>query len=402
MEFPRLQVSPRLRALMAYDKFAGRVPRLLVFESQYWLDAACINAARGLGWDVAVTPVLMEGTMPRDLLERLFYTLGEFRPDFVLSINLSGMDVDGFLARLFEDIQVPLAAWFVDDPRTILMDRTAYSSPYAAAFTWEKSYCGYLRALGFAVAHHLPLAADPTVFDGAPGAEAYLPPAFVGSSMVPQTALQRPHIAAHPSLVAGVDRAFDSGRVTRAAFGVGLAALLDADVLETLDAEARRHAEIVFFTEGTKRLRHALVRLLEPEGLEVYGDDGWREVTPHAKGPLDYVGALPDFYRRCAVNVNCTSIQMASAVNQRVFDCPAAGGFLLTDAQGDLAELFDLDHEVAQYQGEDECLRLFCHYLSHPQARNEIAARAQTRILGEHTYAHRLMRIVALMKERFG
>jgi len=292
--------------------------------------------------------------------------------------------------------------WFVDDPRTIVMSRPVYASAYTVALTWEKAYCGYLEAVGFPVVHHLPLAADPTVFNGEPAESWDFPPAFVGNSMNSVAESKWACVKEHAELAAEIHRAFEAGRVTRENFSRGLEVLLDADVLDELDEEARRHAELVFFVEGTRRLRHALVRLLEPEGLEVYGDAAWRQVTPKAKGPVNYTHDLPGLYRRCEINLNSTSIQMPETANQRVFDCPAAGGFLLTDAQKDLFDLFDVKREVACYSSPEECIELFRAYRKNPMARRDIAARARKRVLGEHTYAHRLQRIVAIVKERFG
>ena len=49
MDGPRLAVSARLREMMGYDKFRGSAPRMLVLESQYWLDVACMGAAERMG-----------------------------------------------------------------------------------------------------------------------------------------------------------------------------------------------------------------------------------------------------------------------------------------------------------------------------------------------------------------
>jgi len=93
---------------------------------------------------------------------------------------------------------------------------------------------------------------------------------------------------------------------------------------------------------------------------------------------------------------------MPTAVNQRVLDCPAAGGFLLTDAQAALEDMFDVKREVACYSTLDECRHLLHAYRRNPGARRQITARARIRILGEHTYARRLQTIAAILKERFG
>ena len=402
MEMPRLKVSERMRSMMTYRKLAGNRPRILVLESQYWLDGACMNAARAMGWEVERAPVVMAGQMPREHVAGVLHKLADFRPDFVLSVNISGMDFDGMFARLFEDLRVPFVTWFVDDPRTILMGRTCYATPYTVVLTWDKAYEPYLRGVGFEVVCSVPLGVDTTLFDAEPPDEWDLPPTFVGNSMTQFAREEWAWVEQYPDLARGIRESFEGGRVNRVTFGQGLEALLGKDATKQLDMDQARHAEMVFFIEGTRRLRHALVERMAPEGVYVRGDEWWRELTPAAGGPLGYVNELADYYRRCPVSLNTTSIQMPNTVNQRVFDCPAAGGFLLTDAQPDLAELFDVTEEAACYTSLDECSEMFGYYRDHPAVRKEMAAKARKRVLGEHTYQHRLRQIAALVKERFG
>jgi spore maturation protein CgeB len=402
MELPRLQIPPRMRDAMSYDKFAGPVPRMLVLESDYWLDVACIHAAESLGWDIARVPVVMKGHMPREMVAELFEAVTAFRPDFVLTINLSGMDTGGLFARFFEDLALPYVAWFVDDPRTIIMDRTIYASPYAVALTWERAYTTYLLGVGFGEVHVLPLAAEISLFNAEPAAACSIPPAFVGNSMSDFARDEWAWISGYPELAIALHAAFDAGRVTREHFGRGLAAMLPPDLLGLLDPDQKRHAEMYCFIEGTRQLRVNTVQALEPEGLMVRGDDAWREYAGGWGSYLNYREELPEFYRNCEVNLNITSIQMATAANQRVFDCPAAGGFLLTDDQASLAELFDPETEVAHYRSMEECRDLLRFYRAHPQARRDVASRARQRILGEHTYQHRLQAIVRILEGTFG
>lgn len=386
---------------MSYDKFARRVPHMLVLKSRYWLDDACIRAAETLGWRVATAPVVMEGILPREAIRHLLNTLAEFRPDFILSINLAGMDETGLLAGLFEDLDVPHATWFVDVPRTIIMGRTCYGGRNAVGLTWDAAYEPYLKRAAFAHTATVPLAVDATLFNAAPLDTWECPPTFVGASMTEPSETEWKAVRRIPALAGAVDEAFAAGRVTRERFGAGPEAMLGPEAALTLDAEGFRHAELIFFTEGTRRLRRQLAQTLMPEGLHVRGDAHWREIVPDAGPPLDYENELPEYYRRCPLNVNITSVQMPTAVNQRVFDCPAAGGFLLTDAQASLHELFD-ESELATYTGFAQCAELFRHFMRNPKARTEIVRKARARIMNEHTYGHRLQRIVALLKAYFG
>ena len=402
MDKPRLQVTKRLRDMMSYDKLAGEVPRVLILRGEYWLDGACENAARDMGGQVEPVPVVMEGALSKAQIARLLEILVSLKPDFILSVNLSGMDLGGLLARLFEDLRIPYVTWFVDDPRTIIMGRTDYGTANAIALTWDAAYIPYLEGVGFSAVYALPLATDPTLFNAEPAASWVHPPTFVGNSMEDFARGSWASVREYPALYKTMQAALEAGRITRGNFGAGLEAVLPLDCCATLDAEARRHAEMLCFIEGTRRLRQAYVQALLPEGLEVRGDPGWRHTVPGAGEPLHYFNELPAFYRACELNFNVTSIQMPNTVNQRVFDCPAAGGFLLTDAQPDLGHLFDETNEVATYASLDECLEKFRWFRAHPAVRTEFANRARKRVLNEHTYAHRLKSITRLVLQRFG
>ena len=396
----RLQISEGLRKLLSYPKFAGEAPRLFLLESNYWLDGACRHAAEQLGWRVGGAPVVLEGCMPRDMVGGLIRAVAEFRPDFMLTVNLSGMDDAGLFAQIFGDLEIPLVSWFVDDPRTILMDRTVYGSPYSVALTWERSYVPYLAGLGFAEVHALPLAVDTEVFNAAPGEAWDLPPAFVGNSMTEFAAREWAWTESHPPVAEALREAFSAGRVHRHAFAQGLEAMLGPCVAH-FDPDERRHAEMVCFIEGTRRLRRGLIEALSSENVCACGDPAWSEIAPMSAPHIDYTSTLPQFYARCEVNLNTTSIQMATTVNQRVFDCPAAGGFLLTDAQSEIEELFDPDSEVAVYHDFDEAREKLRYYRAQPQLRREIVQRARARILAHHTYAHRLERILEILRARY-
>lgn len=397
-----LEISAALRDMMRYPKFAGATPRVLFGHSRYWVDDACIRAATRMGWTVHKTPVVMKGQLSRDHLKSLFEALVTFKPDFILTANLAGMDVDGVLARFYADLEIPHATWFVDEPRTIVMGKHTFASPYAVAFTWERAYVDYLKRAGFAAVEYLPLAADLAYFDAAPASEWRLGTTFVGSSMTDFAAHEFERLREWPALEAAVRAALDSGAVTHERFGQGIESIIDESILQSVDEHGRRQAELVCFIEGTRRLRYTTVAALAQDGLDVYGDDGWRAAGIASQPSVDYAASLPALYRSSRVNFNITSIQMPTAVNQRVFDCPAAGGFLLTDAQPDLEMLFDAPRETARFTGLDDARDLIRYYTEHDTERIAITRRARERILQEHTYEHRLRTITERLKDLYG
>src|SRR4030065_1394699 len=100
-------------------------------------------------------------------------------------------------------------------------------------------------------------------------------------------------------------------------------------------------------------------------------------------------------YGATTINFHARSMQMKAAVNQRVFDVPAAGGFLLTDFKEQLAEVLEPGKESVCYHHPEEIPDLVRFYLDHPEARRQIGERGRARVLAEHTYRHRLQGMMA-------
>jgi spore maturation protein CgeB len=92
---------------------------------------------------------------------------------------------------------------------------------------------------------------------------------------------------------------------------------------------------------------------------------------------------------------------MLGAVNQRVFDVPACGSFLLTDHQKAIEELFEVGKEIVTYKNVEEIPELVRFYLNNPDAREKIAMKGRERVLKEHTYKHRLRKIIEIMRARY-
>jgi spore maturation protein CgeB len=162
--------------------------------------------------------------------------------------------------------------------------------------------------------------------------------------------------------------------------------------------------EAAVIWKATQDYRFRLSRALIPLGLVIYGDSGWKRLIGK-KGTLrpkvEYFRELPDVYRGTDVNINCTSFQMKTAVNQRVFDVPACGGFLLSDYQEDMDRFFEVGKEAICYRTTEEAVSLVAYYLGNAGERKRIAEAARRRVLAEHTYEKRMAALVATMREKF-
>jgi spore maturation protein CgeB len=86
-------------------------------------------------------------------------------------------------------------------------------------------------------------------------------------------------------------------------------------------------------------------------------------------------------------------------VNPRTFEVAACSGFQLVDERGLLHECFAPD-ELATFTSLPELKEKMEYFLAHPEEREAIARRGRERVLREHTYAHRMERLLDFTAER--
>ena len=171
--------------------------------------------------------------------------------------------------------------------------------------------------------------------------------------------------------------------------------------IRQLSVSQKTDLEAGIIWAATRDYRLACVRQLALFQPTIYGDDGWQELLGNAfrLGPIvNYYNDLPSIYGATTINFNATSLQMKAAVNQRVFDVPAAGGFLITDFKEQLAEVLEPGKESVCYHHPGEIPDLVRFYLAHPEARRRIVAQGRARVLGEHTYRHRLQEMLTVLR----
>jgi len=171
-----------------------------------------------------------------------------------------------------------------------------------------------------------------------------------------------------------------------------------------LTLQQRLDLEAAVLWRATLLYRLSCIKELRQFNVCIHGDKGWDQLLGsqyNIKPPLNYYNELPLYYNTCKINFNATHLQMKEAVNQRVFDVPACGAFLLTDYQKSIDELFDAEKEIVIFRDREEIPGLVKYYLNNPEKREAIARKGMERVLQEHTYKHRLVKMIESMKARF-
>ena len=82
-----------------------------------------------------------------------------------------------------------------------------------------------------------------------------------------------------------------------------------------------------------------------------------------------------------------------------VFDAPACGGFVLTDYREDAERLFDPDKELAVFRNYEEMEAKAAYFLENDKERESRARMTKRRVLSEHTYLHRMKRMLEVLTE---
>ncbi len=395
-------------------RFTHAKPRILLITSKYFLMGELAHACQSLGIEYTLLTLPDESIASSEFIKKLLTAVVEFQPDCLLTLNHLGIDREGVLMDLLEQLQLPLASWFVDNPHLIVHSYQKLKSPWVTLFTWDSDNIASLQELGFPHVFYLPLGTNPELFSpntkGNPAWKCDI--SFVGNSMLykVQTRLQKMPLP--PSIL-------ENFKETAARFSL----CSDRSVMEFLAQNApHEHAlyealpsneerlgyETALTWEATRIYRASCVEKILPFSPILVGDDGWNVLFAQEKKrftyhrELNYYSELHTFYPLSAINFNCTSKQMKGAVNQRIFDAPACHGFVLTDWREQMDNLLEPHKEIAFYKEQEEIPDLVRYYLAHPKERETITKAARRRILAEHTWAHRLQNLLQQMRHVYG
>ncbi len=391
----------RLRQALGYAKFKGKL-RMTAFDTGYLVVSDLLDGAADLGWEVLSIPMKSKGAAESDFLAKLLMSLVQFRPDFLITINHLGFDEKGVLAGILADYKIPTASWFVDHPMPILGPAGINTSPFMQVFSFERTSLSWLAAHGYEDPVYLPTGANrrhfhPEKIDAKLRADLACNASFAGNSWWTKARTEP-----LPAIRKAAARA---ARMVRIVKGAPIDAF-ESQLIKSLNGPLReRYAAVqVMLAEASMQRRRDFARALLPVGIRIFGDPYWEKMAPGIdRVPfVDNARGLPALFSGCAVNANVTAVQMPTAVNQRVWDVPAAGGFLLTDDQEDVLFHFEENREVVVYRTFEEAADKARYYLANDKERLAVAERALDKVDRCHCLTHRLQTVAETMRRRYG
>lgn len=99
------------------------------------------------------------------------------------------------------------------------------------------------------------------------------------------------------------------------------------------------------------------------------------------------------------LNIHQATMRQVGALNTKMYDVPASGGFMVTDYFPEVLRKFNAD-QVALYNPEDNAslLSVVKRYLANPKERQEVIERARVEIFKNHTAEKRAEQILREFK----
>lgn len=103
---------------------------------------------------------------------------------------------------------------------------------------------------------------------------------------------------------------------------------------------------------------------------------------------------MPIIFNRSKINLNPTSKAIRSGVPLRIFDVMACEGFVLSNYQAEMAELFVPGEDFVFYESIEQIPELIDYYLSHDAERRDIAHNGFVKVKDEYNYMLRLNKLL--------
>ncbi|MBR3516869.1 MAG: glycosyltransferase [Lachnospiraceae bacterium] len=357
------------------------------------------------------TQMTEKGTTGAQLVDQVSRLLMEHRFLFVFSINFFPA-----LSEVCEIAQVPYVCWTVDVPVQELFS-PALKNKCNRVFMFDRSQYEYFKGRNPEGIFHLPLATNVERWDAVIGKAAdrqkYAADiSFVGSLYSEKNAYRK--IAGMSEYSKGYVRGLIEAQLQ--VYGVNfIESMLTDALMQELDplvpelhhplcegdTAAQRyliaHSYIGSELAETERIRllNALAEYYEVD-LYTYSDTSVVPKVRAHKG-VNTLTEMPLVFHKSRINLNITMRPIATGLSLRLFDVCGCGGFLLTNWQEELPELYEPGVEAEYFGSKEELLDKAGYYLEHDEKRAEIAILGYKRTKAEHTYDRRIAEMIRIV-----
>ncbi len=104
---------------------------------------------------------------------------------------------------------------------------------------------------------------------------------------------------------------------------------------------------------------------------------------------------MPKIFHLSKINLNMTIKPIQTGLPLRIFDILGCGGFVMSNYQEELPELFDIGIDLETYSSMDELIDKCAYYLEHEDERKQIALNGYRKVKEHYTYQKRVIEIIS-------
>lgn len=370
-----------------------------------------INAFRKLHIEVIeenaeVTDKALTGTRQVAIVHA---DLEKYHPLFVFSINFFPA-----VAEVCHIHQTLYLCWTVDCPVLELFS-SSLQYPTNRIFLFDRAQYNYFAPYNPECIFHLPLSSAAERFDQVTGS---LPAAaqakyshdisFVGSLYNEKNPLRR--IDSLPEYVSGYIRGMVEASLKVYGYNF-MEEIITPDIVQAIkkgdplfyhidsticdpDSYVAAHEYIGAQAAETERIR-TLNTLAQYFTVDLYtrsNTDALQNVRVHPG--VASLTEMPQIFHLSKINLNMTIKPIQTGLPLRIFDILGCGGFLITNYQAELTDLFEIGVDLEAYSSMEELVDKCAYYLEHDEQRRRIAENGYEKVKRDHTYEKRITEMI--------
>ncbi|MBR1930088.1 MAG: glycosyltransferase [Lachnospiraceae bacterium] len=304
------------------------------------------------------------------------------------------------LAEVAHEAGVKYIAWCYDNPLNVRQIEDTLGYPTNYVFLFDKVQYSNYKNKGFDTVYHMPLGVNSRRLSRLQITDAdyekyHAEVAFVGnfypSKIQELLALMTDYTKGYISALMDIQSKIYGYYVIDELFTDDLMQDIQTHILSlNPDTQLRVSKEALSFacaSEITRKDRLILLSLLSSRyqtKLYSYEQNDLLKNVEHM-GSLDYTRQMPKAFRCAKINLNPSLRIIQSGIPLRAFDIMGAGGFLLSNWQSELAELYVDGEDMVMYNSYEDAVAKADFYLKHEELRQQITASGCAKTLQEHS-----------------
>lgn len=152
--------------------------------------------------------------------------------------------------------------------------------------------------------------------------------------------------------------------------------------------------------KGGTEYRKYVSSIIEDVDFYIYGKCNIVKNNVHIKDPVKYGEELCKIYNSHCINLNLSTFQLETSVNNRPFDCFGSKNFLLSDYKKDMEIIFPDHYKEVTFNNFQELGEKGEYYLTHDKERKEITEELYNIVINNHTYHHRSKYIIDCISDK--